>query len=633
MINYIIGALFLIVFSLLLYTLGTAVIKNTENSAYNFIIGYIIYSFLVAVGGVGVQILKLPYIVFFIYMLLLLLGILIFSLKCIKKENIDLFPKNFIKNHWFILILVVLLVFLSLGNIEYFWMGNNLDDGFYLNKVATYASIGNIHNQVPATGLPDYSLISLYSINSWEIEASFYVKILNMDPVVYLRFVLATFQYLVLALTIMALAKKMNENSNLKEKYYQFFSAILMFFSFIPSFIEKFIFLQDGWQFNSAMYYGSAIVRTGGLLLLILPIIDKEKIDFKLLTISFMTSVVLISKSTVAIPLIFAVAVGYFLNYLIKTSNRTRLLSIIFILLLIAAGIVLKNKTGIEKTVLIHLKTNIKSIILYISTAILLFALIFSKNKIVKSVILVLIITAIMLYINPLNDIIENLSQYKFVAARMQACLFQTIIILAFILIIAFILTRIRTKYFAFLGISCCVFGLFTLSLYGYYRHYGSIVNAYKILYKSKTTLPNGTVNLGKTLEKLYSSKGKVINAMVPEGTDTGDGYTHSLAVLLRTYAPHTRVITATGRFGVKPGNEFSDYFQTDTQDYYNYMTDPYNQEYKNKMSQLLKKYPINCIVTPNKDLTNELKEYNYNLYNKTCDDYGRYCYYVYDLK
>ena len=52
MYDYVVGTILFSLFTLSLYILGTAVLTDEKNSAYRFIIGYLVYSFFVAVGGI-----------------------------------------------------------------------------------------------------------------------------------------------------------------------------------------------------------------------------------------------------------------------------------------------------------------------------------------------------------------------------------------------------------------------------------------------------------------------------------------------------------------------------------------------------------------------------------------------------
>ena len=62
---------------MLLYMLGRAVEKE-ENISENLICGYVLYSFGVAVGGIILQLLNAPWILFEIYMGIIWLSIIFY---------------------------------------------------------------------------------------------------------------------------------------------------------------------------------------------------------------------------------------------------------------------------------------------------------------------------------------------------------------------------------------------------------------------------------------------------------------------------------------------------------------------------------------------------------------------------
>ncbi|MBR3049357.1 MAG: hypothetical protein IKG58_02195 [Bacilli bacterium] len=630
MIDYLICSIFLVLFISFIYLFGTALQKK-ETVLYRFIIGYIVYSFFVAVAGVITQVLKINYFIFFLYMILLILGILTFSIYKIKKDKIKVFPDGkleVLKNYWFIIVIVGVLTVTSLGIIEYLWLGNHQDDGYYVNRVATYATKGNIYNQTVATGLPDKS-IDTYALNTWEIESSVFVRILHVSPTIYLKFALATFNYLLVCVLLVLFAERLFGNKRKRKRYYQLLPLVLLVLGLETTGLNRYIiFLQDSWQFNAAMFYGSCLVRVAGLLFLMIHFIGEQKLSWRLILLEFLTSVVLISKSTIAIPIIGISILSYLIVFLLyRCKKKIRLLVIPLIVFIIIASIALKNIAVLDNTIISQILLNKKSILIYISIVTVLCGFIY-RNKEVNIINTFLILVALFMVLNPINDITENLSMYAFVEARMLACIVQTIMICAFIYASVFLFNIIKKDIILKIGYLLVILLLFFGIYLSYTGKYKGTLFRYKILYKNPYLLPNGTINLANKLEDLYKKDKKTLNVIAPEGMVPDEKYIHCVAVLLRSYAPDINVITAIGRYGVKKGNDFSKYTTDDTKKYYDYLTDENNTDYINEFNKVLKEFPINCIVT-SKKLKNP-NNINYKYYDKACDNDKRYCYYIY---
>ena len=155
MYDYVVGTILFSLFTLSLYILGTAVLTDEKNSAYRFIIGYLVYSFFVAVGGIIIQIMKLPWLAFFIFMVILIIFLGVFSAYRIKKYKIKIFPdglKAFISEHWFLFIICLMLLLIMLLCFIPMWFNNHLDDGYYINKMAVLPYTNEPFNIIPSTG-------------------------------------------------------------------------------------------------------------------------------------------------------------------------------------------------------------------------------------------------------------------------------------------------------------------------------------------------------------------------------------------------------------------------------------------------------------------------------------------------
>ena len=65
--EYLICSVFWCIFTLMLYTFGKVIKRDSKSFSESLIWGYIVYSMLIAVVGMPMQILNLPWIVFGVY--------------------------------------------------------------------------------------------------------------------------------------------------------------------------------------------------------------------------------------------------------------------------------------------------------------------------------------------------------------------------------------------------------------------------------------------------------------------------------------------------------------------------------------------------------------------------------------
>ena len=190
MIEYITGIIFFTLFSIFMYIIGSVIIKDDERYSYKFIIGYLIYSFFVAIFGIIVQVFNLPWIMFEISMFIILISLAGFCIYKIKKFNIRIMPKDlkkFIYEHWFLFVLLLFLMFLTFFHFNSYWFNNHLDDSFYINKMSLFPYVKDAFRIIPSTGFKSASGLNPYIVNTHELEASFYIYILKMTPTLYLR--------------------------------------------------------------------------------------------------------------------------------------------------------------------------------------------------------------------------------------------------------------------------------------------------------------------------------------------------------------------------------------------------------------------------------------------------------------
>ncbi len=194
-------------FTILLYGFGN-VLSPKKNHSYKLVMGYIVYSFFVALGGIPLQLLNAPWIAFAVYMGLVWILILSVIIWRQVKGGIKIYEfhfKEYISENWMLYVISAVMIAMLFFYYAGFWLGDHQDDGYYINRVANlpYMTLGGNFNF--AVGVENSGFNS-YIINTWEAEASVYVKLLGVAPTLFLRIFQSAFYYFFVANLFKAVA-------------------------------------------------------------------------------------------------------------------------------------------------------------------------------------------------------------------------------------------------------------------------------------------------------------------------------------------------------------------------------------------------------------------------------------------
>lgn len=622
MIDYFIGIVITFLSAFLFQLFGICLTKNKKSYAYSFVIGYIIYSFLVAVIGIPIQIFNLPWMVFFVYMIILLLGILLYIGITIRKKEL-VFSKDllldYIKHNWFLYVGAVIIVCFSLTHLSTIWANNLTDDAYYLNRMATLPYTGNPFQTDPSTGLPGMMGVGYYSLNVFELEASFYIFITGIDPALYARLFLALLNYFIMLNSIQSFMQELlvNGKSDSKMQYI----TVPVFLVFVMN-SRLFIDTDTYWTIVTAAYFGSSLVKITCIFIALLPLLKFEKLTFKKVVLTICTCIVMFSKSTTALPTLFLLAVSYLLVLFcirLKKEKVNKYLLLCLVLLIIVLGILLPNQPDSNELMINYIFNSTKNILILLPLAIIgLYAF---KNINFLYLLVTMLLCVFIIICPEINDLYEISSQYSFVAERTRYSIWLFMIIVGSISLIWFIINRINK--FA-LGILS--FFVTLSSFFGFcFTHYNNadFLNSVKVIYRNKYLMPNSTIELGKTLEEYYANTGNKLNVMMHAGVVV-DNYAHFPAGILRTYSPHTNSIIAGIRISDTLENIYSDFDGFSIEEYHNYenFVQTPNQETLEDLDEILNKYPFNCIVGTNfsDEQTRLLSTIGYEKYQDVVD-------------
>ncbi len=411
--------------------------------------------------------------------------------------------------------------------------------------------------------------------------------------------------------TIYALARKVysqiTDNQN-KISFLQIAAIIVIFFSYNSYALESYGLLtgSDLWQFNSAMYLASSIIRTSGIAYLVMLFCDTKRITCKEIIIAIFVSIAFMSKSSISLPFIILTAFSFFVVYLFEKDRKYKILSIIMIIAFSLLSIFLDNHSNVDSLLLQFFFTNLKSLAAIISIVVILLSFL-SKSKIIYRINFMIIVIGIFMLVPVFNNVFETISVYSFVASRMLTGFMYTIFILAAIYSAIFIIEKFHFLLSFLISSIVTVFLIFT-SFQTYYSLIPDILDNYQVLLKNPDFIPNSTVILSEKLNDL--SKINDLYILSPYLTYVNNR-AHTLAVSLRFNAPYIKVVSALDRYGIDGMIEYSD-FDSDFQNIYDeFSVNPTEENYL-QISQFLKNNYINCLIVENEKSVDLLKELGY---------------------
>ena len=383
--DYISGLLFLIWMIALSYLFGFS-IRKEHNFSTNLITGYIGYSFIIGLGLMVIELFDVPWMFALIYFFLTIIFILFYIIYSIKKNKLKITKediKNLFQENYFLFIIVLILMFISVISFSVYWLNNHLDDGYYLSKIVKMPYLDTPYSYDYPVNCYAKSMLS-YRINTWELESSIYVYLLKINVFVYCRLFLNFFNYLLFCSTISLFTTKIYKKLNLSNdrfKFIQYIPIVIIFFATNMNTVYQigFMHLIDHWQFVTAMYFGSSIPRTMGILWIMMTFVENDKITIKDIFKLFMISVVLMSKSSIALPIIVLTSVTL---YFIINFNKERKVIFLLIPLLIyvVVGIILPNNLGIQSEIYSLLTQNVKTLPFLVSLVVLVISFTFRNS-------------------------------------------------------------------------------------------------------------------------------------------------------------------------------------------------------------------------------------------------------------
>lgn len=614
--NYLGNLLFWGTFIFVLYAFGNALRPQKEGQAVKFVAGYLGYSFLVAVGGIIVQLLNIRWSVFAGYMIVVIVGIIVWII-LVKRKRASLFScsvKEYFTNNWFVFLMCIILCFLLLFYYRSFWYGNHLDDGYYVTKVAVIAHDGGNYRENLSVGTGSWTGIS-YLINTWELEASFYVTILKLSPTLFLRFFQSGFHYFVFFNCALAFGEKIIEgvekekNTKMHDnKSLQYILGVFLLFFVYYVYMQEahFFFLRDSFQLNTAMFYGSAIAKLIVMMCMLIFFIQEERLNLKILIGVGCICIVMLSKTSVVLPILFVTIVASCIVWFLQSEKKCiKIAGGVSLLLYVVAGIVIPANWDIQNEVYTYVRLMAKSPVMWVCTVVFLMSFTL-KSKMVNRVNWIMVMSGAMIAVPQINDVFELCSVYAFVGGRAWSMWVYTFVVLnAFY---GYLLLQFRCKEIIVKSIYWVITaGMVLLLFYGVKKDGAelfltdnmpdktTLIQDMQVMLKSRKFMPNATYELGQQLEAIADNTDEQLYVVSPQLVAV-NGAAHTLATQLRIAAPDVISVSASDRYEVDKDCELYGY----EQDTFERFAGNPDEESFDLFEDEIEQYHINCVVTQN---------------------------------
>ena len=238
-----------------------------------------------------------------------------------------------------------------------------------------------------------------------------------------------------------------------------------------------------------------------------------------------------------------------------------------------------------------------------------------------NSLYIVLVSFSLML-VPEINDVVETLSMYDFVAGRT----IYSIFVFQFIVSYGILILLVYDKYVkqiqpVFINLVTIVCVMIICFLSGF--EYTEPVKALRTIKNNIYLIPNSTVLLGEQLEKYYQDNNHVLKMIMTPGVRV-DNMGHFSSQIVRSFTPHTESVTGALRVAKEIDNKesgFYGYNLADIDTLNNFIVNP-NEDTLYELEVLCDKYPINCIVLNDNDSRADalLESIGFNKYNTIVD-------------
>ena len=637
--NYLKGIVWIIIFSFYLFTIGTAIFPK-KKAPYRFIAGYIVYLSASAIVGIPLQVLQGEWKIFYYYELILISVSLLISVIRILKRKISLFEKGMISHYWFVFLPAIAMIFISLFYNHYYWFNEATDGGFYLTRIATLPYIKNPFITNSSVGNIAYpKLLDVYNYSVFELNASFFVYLLDMIPTLFARGFLSLFNYFLFSCSIYCLTDYINSQLKkpVEDYYLQYASVSLLIFGFCARQILDIlgIYFYSGWAMNVAMYYGSMVVRSCGMIWLIIPLLEEKRFSIRSLSVYLITAFALFSLSPTSLPYSMSIFLcGIFINLL----KEKRYLLFVYIIILVIVSLLIGNNTHADKDVHYIISLNIKTILPFMMALGIAYLLYHYQE--LQNMLFYSIGICLFCILPPFNYIIKRVSVYGFVMARFISSYYMFSILISLIGCLFILYHLIMKLRFHKLMISCLsvllmiAVSMTAISLKVEYSQ-TTIKNELKLFLRHRYFAADSVKKLGQRVNQLDTKKDQNFVVLAPVYThsfiekvnETDNTVSIAVANSIRQFAPYCISLNGLDRYPANNDSRFIGYNKECISIYNDFIYRPSEKTYQNFVKRILNKFPVSVIVSINNDIKEYMKRSHYRLSYREGDQDTAYFY------
>lgn len=438
--------------------------NNYNSSLKEILTGYIITFFLGFVIGFPSQVLHVNWNVFRYLYLISYAVVLVFCFYKEKeyfKEHISKIHKliyQHLKNNWLIYSMALVFILFAVSNVLVYYQ-NNYDDAYYLSKIVNSIGCNSLATENSYNGAISFEPL-FRMVNTYEITYGFFSQLFHISVPFFCRFTMSLHNY-VLVFSVYKLLAQFFVKKELSQYCVLPFILLLIPSGYMmDGNLPISLHMYDGWQFQTAMFYGGSVVRTMALPVIFIFTANLiKKMNYKNVLFIMIIYITFMSFSTVF--LIYAVIVTLVLfmckgiiMYQDSFTKKIRDNATSLLYIFIPAVLLLMSKL-LDKISFISTENFYNNLVqytefsnryffsdtlTYYALAILIFVYFVYNKKIGRFITLVMIVLFIMIFSNCFKDIIIISSGfYGFVGLRFVTSIQMLVLFFSGLLIVYFI--------------------------------------------------------------------------------------------------------------------------------------------------------------------------------------------------
>lgn len=254
-----------------------------------------------------------------------------------------------------------------------------------------------------------------------------------------------------------------------------------------------------------------------------------------------------------------------------------------------------------------------------------------------------LIIMAALVFAPWIGNIISSVCFFDFVRRRMILTYIHTLVTVIFVELYCTMILNKRKQRTGTILSTALAGALFVSSLFSIQQAGGSLfyqpdtsmislnlLESYRVFKQNPMLMPKSTIELGEKLQEYTKKHNKELNILSLD-LQTVNKNPYALGIQLDGVAYHnTHVISALYRYSNPQTTVFKDYSSNrNFQIYYNFMATNDEKSFK-EFQNLLRKYPINCLITANDVYTEKLSSIGFKEYASVVDNDAKIVYFIY---